>query len=195
VKTIRRATRRHFLAEDRTGRPARRGQYRRALPSRGDCPEPLLPLVERLSRDREEATGWVARPPIDMAHALRAATRSLACVRARSTSRSGAGKRDTRVSVEPLDTASPPGAVAMRSTLRLPASGFTRARAHPAVRTPRPCASMLIPGRMIYPPRAQSLDRPSSSFGSQARSRLVPFGAGGLGGGACRHPRSMNAIG
>ena len=31
-----------------TGRLARRGQYRRALPPRGDRPEPLLPLVERL---------------------------------------------------------------------------------------------------------------------------------------------------
>ena len=50
----------------RTGRPARRGQYRRALPSRGDCPEPLLPLVERLSRGREEATGWRYGPGRDL---------------------------------------------------------------------------------------------------------------------------------
>jgi hypothetical protein len=60
VKNIRRATRRHFSAEDKiphcTGRPARRGQYRRALPPRGDRPEPLLSLVERLSRGVEEAT-------------------------------------------------------------------------------------------------------------------------------------------
>jgi hypothetical protein len=43
VKNIRRATRRHFSAEDKdphcTGRPARRGQYRRALPPRGDRPD------------------------------------------------------------------------------------------------------------------------------------------------------------
>src|SRR5258706_226736 len=49
-----------------TGRPARRGQYRRAMPPRGDRPEPLLPLVERLSRGREEATGWRYGPGRDL---------------------------------------------------------------------------------------------------------------------------------
>src|SRR2546430_4663727 len=70
VKNIRRATRRHFLSGRQdphcTGRPARRGQYRRALPPRGDRPEPLLPLVERLSRGREEATGWRYGPGRDL---------------------------------------------------------------------------------------------------------------------------------
>jgi hypothetical protein len=48
VKNIRRATRLHFSAEDKIRivlEGPRRGQYRRALPPRGDRPEPLLPLV------------------------------------------------------------------------------------------------------------------------------------------------------
>ena len=61
VKDIRRATRRHFSAEDKIRivleGPARRGQHRRALPARRDCPEPLLPLVEGVSRGRQEAAG------------------------------------------------------------------------------------------------------------------------------------------
>ena len=44
----------NFSAEDkirhRAGGPARRGQHRRALPPRGNCPEPVLPPVKRLSR-------------------------------------------------------------------------------------------------------------------------------------------------
>ena len=44
------------------GRAARRGQYRGALPSRGDRPEPLLPLVERLSRGgKKRLAGDTAR--------------------------------------------------------------------------------------------------------------------------------------
>jgi hypothetical protein len=43
-----------------TGRAARRAQYRRALPPRGDRPEPVLPLVERLSRG-ERLAGDTAR--------------------------------------------------------------------------------------------------------------------------------------
>ena len=35
----------------------RRGQYRRAVPPRGDCPEPLLSLVEGISGGRQEAPG------------------------------------------------------------------------------------------------------------------------------------------
>src|SRR5580700_1168593 len=37
------------------GGPARRGEHRRAVPSRGDRPESVLPLVERLPWGREEA--------------------------------------------------------------------------------------------------------------------------------------------
>src|SRR5262245_8764937 len=58
-----------------TGRPARRGQHRRALPPRGDRPEPLLPLVERLSRGREEATGWRYGPGRDLGRGQGPATR------------------------------------------------------------------------------------------------------------------------
>jgi transposase len=58
VKNIRRATRRHFSAEDkiRIVLEGLRGEDSIAELCR--CPEPLLPLVERLSRGREEATGW-----------------------------------------------------------------------------------------------------------------------------------------
>ena len=41
----------------RAGGPARRGQHRRAVPPRGDRPEPVLPLVEGLPRGRQEAAG------------------------------------------------------------------------------------------------------------------------------------------
>jgi transposase len=62
VKNIRRATRRHFSAEDkiRIVLEGLRGEdsIAEALPPRGDRPEPVLPLVERLSRGGEEATGW-----------------------------------------------------------------------------------------------------------------------------------------
>ena len=51
--TSRRKIKIHCIA-----RPARRAQFRRTLPPRGDRPEPLLPLIERLSRGGEEATGW-----------------------------------------------------------------------------------------------------------------------------------------
>ena len=50
VKEIRRATRRQFSAEEKIRivdvRAARREQHCRAVPSRRDRPEPLLPLVE-----------------------------------------------------------------------------------------------------------------------------------------------------
>ena len=57
VKNIRRATRRKIRSAC-TGRPAQGGQYRRALQPRGNRQEPLLPLVERLSRGGEQETGW-----------------------------------------------------------------------------------------------------------------------------------------
>src|ERR1051326_2338685 len=41
----------------RAVRAARRGQYRRAVPARGDRSEPVLPLVERVSRSRQKAPG------------------------------------------------------------------------------------------------------------------------------------------
>jgi hypothetical protein len=66
VKDIRRATRRHFSAEDKIRivleGPARRGQDRGALPPRGHRPEPVLRLVERLSRGGEEVTNWRYSP-------------------------------------------------------------------------------------------------------------------------------------
>src|SRR5262249_28660184 len=37
---------------------ARRGQYRRTMPPRGDRREPLLPLVKGISGGGEEAPGW-----------------------------------------------------------------------------------------------------------------------------------------
>ena len=69
VKNIRRATRRHFSAEDkiRIVLEGLRGDGSiAALPPRGDRPEPLLPLVERLSRGGEEATGWRYGPGRDV---------------------------------------------------------------------------------------------------------------------------------
>jgi hypothetical protein len=41
----------------RAGGPARRGQHRRAVPPRGDRPEPVLQLVEGVPRSRQEAAG------------------------------------------------------------------------------------------------------------------------------------------
>ena len=56
VKEIRRATRRQFTAEEkiRIVLSGLRGEdkYRRAVPARGDRSEPVLPLVERVSRSR-----------------------------------------------------------------------------------------------------------------------------------------------
>ena len=70
VKNIRRATRRHFSAEDkiRIVLEGLRGEDSIAELCRreGDCPEPLLPLVERLPRGREEAIGWRYRPGRDI---------------------------------------------------------------------------------------------------------------------------------
>ena len=61
VKDIRRATRRHFSAEDKIRivleGPAWRGEHRRAVPARGNRPEPLLLLVEGLPRGGQEAAG------------------------------------------------------------------------------------------------------------------------------------------
>src|SRR5262249_45991904 len=42
---------------DRADWSARRGQHRRAVPARGDCAEPLLPLVEGISGGGEETPG------------------------------------------------------------------------------------------------------------------------------------------
>jgi putative transposase len=60
VREIRRATRRQFSAEEkiRIVLSARRGQYRRTVPPRGDRPEPLLPLVKGISGGRQKAPGW-----------------------------------------------------------------------------------------------------------------------------------------
>src|SRR5207302_7932519 len=60
VKEIRRTTRRQFSAEEKIRSPersARRGQHRRAVPPRGDRPEPLLPLVEGIFGGWQEAPG------------------------------------------------------------------------------------------------------------------------------------------
>src|SRR5205807_2117586 len=60
VKEVRRATRRQFSAEEKIRSPersARRGQHRRAVPPRGDRPEPLLPLVEGIFGGWQEAPG------------------------------------------------------------------------------------------------------------------------------------------
>jgi hypothetical protein len=61
VKDIRRATRRHFSAEDKIRIVLEglrgEGQHRRALPSRRHRPEPLLPLVEGLPRGGQRS-GW-----------------------------------------------------------------------------------------------------------------------------------------
>src|SRR5437660_11979665 len=65
VKEIRRATRRQFSAEEKIRSPersARRGQHRRAMPPRGDRPEPLLPLVEGiLEAGKKRLAGDTAR--------------------------------------------------------------------------------------------------------------------------------------
>src|SRR5262249_7685067 len=42
---------------DRADWSARRGQHRRAVPARGDCAEPLLPLVEGISGGGQETPG------------------------------------------------------------------------------------------------------------------------------------------
>ena len=61
VKDICRATRKQYSAEekdpDRFGRPARRGQHRRAVPPRGYRAEPVLSLVEGLPGGWQEAPG------------------------------------------------------------------------------------------------------------------------------------------
>ena len=65
VKNIRRATRRHFSAEDRiriVPEGLRGDGSIAALPPRGDRPEPLLPAVEAA----EEATGWRYGPGRDV---------------------------------------------------------------------------------------------------------------------------------
>ena len=53
VKDIRRATCKQYLAEEKIRIVLEglrgEGQHRRALPPRGDRPEPLLSVVERLS--------------------------------------------------------------------------------------------------------------------------------------------------
>ena len=61
IKQIRRATRRQFSAEEKirivlSGLRGE-GQHRRAVPAGGDRPEPLLPMVERISRSWQEAPG------------------------------------------------------------------------------------------------------------------------------------------
>src|SRR5215471_19832344 len=62
IKQIRRATRRQFSAEEkiRIVLSGLRGEDSIAelCRPRGDRPEPLLPLVERVSRGRQEAPGW-----------------------------------------------------------------------------------------------------------------------------------------
>jgi len=66
IKGIRRASRRHFSAEDkiRIVLEGLRGEASIAELCRreGDYREPLLSLVEGISRSREEATGWRYRP-------------------------------------------------------------------------------------------------------------------------------------
>src|SRR5262249_17023543 len=47
-------------------RATRRGQYRRAVPARRDRAEPLLPLVERVSRGRQKAPCWWHGPLGDL---------------------------------------------------------------------------------------------------------------------------------
>jgi hypothetical protein len=79
VKKIRRATRRHFSAEDkiRIVLEGLRGEDSIAALRRreGDRPEPLLSLVARLSRGREEATGWRYGPGRDLRRGQGPATR------------------------------------------------------------------------------------------------------------------------
>ena len=55
VKDIRRATRGGGKDPDRFGRPARRGQHRRAVPPRGYRAEPVLSLVEGFPGGWQEA--------------------------------------------------------------------------------------------------------------------------------------------
>jgi hypothetical protein len=66
VQDIRRATRKHYSAEenpDRSGRPTRRGQHCRAVSPRGDRAETVLSLVEGLlPRGWQEAPGWRYSP-------------------------------------------------------------------------------------------------------------------------------------
>jgi len=60
IRQIRRSTRRQFSAEEkiRIVLSGLRGeQYRRAVPPRGDRPEPLLSLVKGISGGRQEAPG------------------------------------------------------------------------------------------------------------------------------------------
>ena len=75
VKKIRRATRRHFSAEDkiRIVLEGLRGEDSIAELCRPEGP--LLPLVERLSRGREEATGWRYGPGRDLGRGQGPATR------------------------------------------------------------------------------------------------------------------------
>ena len=82
VKEIRLATRRQFSAEEKIRRPfgsARRGQYRRAVPPRGDRPEPLLSLVEEiLEAGKKRLAGDTARAATsDEVKALRQDTSAL----------------------------------------------------------------------------------------------------------------------
>jgi transposase-like protein len=72
VKDIRRATRRHFSAEDkiRIVPEGLRGEDSIAelCRARGDRPEPLLPVVERVSRSGQEAAGRRYRPGGNVRH-------------------------------------------------------------------------------------------------------------------------------
>src|SRR5256885_6578949 len=95
VKKIRRATRRHFSAEDkiRIVLEGLRGEDSIAELCRreGDRPEPLLPLVERLSRGREEATGWRYGPGRDLGRGQGPASRG-------QRAEGGRGRADPRKS-------------------------------------------------------------------------------------------------
>ena len=62
VKDIKRQTRRRFSAEEKIQdcavRPSWRRQHCRAVSAGGNCPEPVLQLVEGVYGSWQEAAGW-----------------------------------------------------------------------------------------------------------------------------------------